>query len=891
MTSYLDLLTTQGLPAIEHGAWATAGHSRRDYGWKIHLSSIQLEAPSLIGRIGPLLRDRGIALKLILNAELLGELNAGSFGTTQVGKFATLYPRSDAEALSLATEIVALTTGFSGPRIATDRPLGGIVYTRFGPFNPRYERDRLGHRRATSPLPGAEYSIPYRPPEDVADPFAHWAAPAEPTSASRTIGPGFLPTDVLSMHAKGAVSLALDLRPSEEPVLAVLKEGRRYCMSDAQGRHMWDRLRHQQELGAALADRVRTPRPRDLFEHGDSLFLALDHIEGRDLAERVARPFSELDAAERSAIVADLIALVETLGALHATGVVHRDLSPSNIRIDGAGHAWLLDLEMAHLAGEHARLFAQGTAGFISPEQQAGGAAAFADDLYALGCLIVFLLTGFDARRIALDDDSGLQHKLAALSGGSHPLIDLCVGLLRKDPVKRLPLAQVASSLARIHARQQAPAPAQIDSNGLSAELLYQSSLWLTRGGLRDRATGLPLSPELSVHNGLSSIPGTRTYKLYRSTSRGVAGVLYAVARLARVGAANPDAADFASRASDWLLNHHPSDDDQLPGLHFGEAGVALALLEAVRSGLIDHGRWLRPYLLQCFAGDIDWPDLSHGAAGQGLAALQAEHLAGVPELGQFAQRCAHHLIETQAEDGGWRWPKGVTEMEGTAYTGFAHGTAGIVYFLALHARRNQSHESAMAARRGGEWLAAQRRPSDDTRFEWWPHQKDGEEAMHWWCHGGPGIAISMLALFELTGEEHWAAFARSALRAHPLHVRHIDLGQCHGLAGLGEIQLQAWRVLGEPEWLDRARAIGATLTALRRTRDGMTCWAAEDVHPATADLMIGSGGVIHFLARLYSDDRGRLGMPLSIDPDLAMRGATQTLLNPEIPSGRVPCP
>jgi hypothetical protein len=79
--------------------------------------------------------------------------------------------------------------------------------------------------------------------------------------------------------------------------------------------------------------------------------------------------------------------------------------------------------------------------------------------------------------------------------------------------------------------------------------------------------------------------------------------------------------------------------------------------------------------------------------------------------------------------------------------------------------------------------------------------------------------------------------------------------------------------VLGEDPWLDRAKEIGETLIGLRRTQGGMTSWTVENPYHATADLMIGSGGIAHVLARLYADDRNQLGMPLSVDPGIGFVG------------------
>lgn len=862
MTSYLDMLRTLAFPVVERGVWALVGAPNRVYGWKLHLSSIEAQAGALIARVGPLLRERAVPFKIAWNDEMLGELNLGTFGASQVGKFATIYPRSNEEAVSLAGEMVALTKGFSGPRIITDRPLGNNVYTCFGRFDPRCLRDPLGPE-------GLDHGVPTPAPETVIDPFADWQEAGDPQPGSRRlVGPGFMLTQALSVRVKGSVFLAIDLRSPDHLDVAVLKEGRRMSMTDDKGRHMWHRLRHQHELGVALADRVRTPRPRALFEQRDSLFLALDHVDGRDLGERPRRPFGALDQTARQTLVADLAAIAETLSALHGAGVVHRDLSPHNVRIDPQGKAWLIDLELAHLVGERAGLFMPGTAGWMSPEQARGEAASFADDLYAFGCLVAFLLTGLETRQMSLDDQ-GLVERLTVLSGGAHALVDLCVGLLRADSARRTPLAEVRSALAVMAAGRVAPALAAAASGRISSDLLLSAAAWLTRGGPRDGMTGLPLSSESQALNHDATLSPQPAYKLLRGASRGVAGALYAVARLARIGVRTSDAAVYANRAAEWLLNYNPAADDRLPGLHAGEAGVALALLEAIRSGLIDHGRWLRPHLARTFDRVIDWPDLASGAAGQGLAALQAAHLAGMPELGLFADRCAGYLVAAQRADGGWRSPASRGALDNVGCTGFAHGTAGIAYFLIVHASLRGSGASRAAALRAGGWLLDQARPSGEAPYHWWPTQADGEEGWHWWCDGGPGIAIALLALYEMTGDPLWAGVSRSALRVHPVDVRHSDFGQRYGLAGLGEVQLEAWRVLGEVEWLERARAIGSTLAALPQVRDGIASWMVENAHAATADLLVGSGGVAHFLARLHAGERCRLGMPLSIDSDL----------------------
>jgi lantibiotic modifying enzyme len=306
-----------------------------------------------------------------------------------------------------------------------------------------------------------------------------------------------------------------------------------------------------------------------------------------------------------------------------------------------------------------------------------------------------------------------------------------------------------------------------------------------------------------------------------------------------------------------------------LQGLHFGEAGVAVAIAEAVAAGLIDGGIWLDEYLKEALAGPVDWPDVTHGAAGQGIAVLACADLLKSPKLSQLAHRCAQYLLTSQDADGGWTLPEGVEEMTGVRYTGFAHGTAGIVYFLCEYAALFEHSGAVNAARLGAEWLVHQGQPARSGMALYWPTQVGGDEVWRWWCHGAPGIALSFLKLFELTADERYANIAQRALYSHPIDVRYSNLSQCHGLSGLGEIYLEASRVLGERRWLDRAERIGNVLLQLGRQASGGVTWLVEDPFSPTADLMVGCGGVAHFLLRLAGGRKvSHLGPPLLLSPN-----------------------
>lgn len=87
--------------------------------------------------------------------------------------------------------------------------------------------------------------------------------------------------------------------------------------------------------------------------------------------------------------------LLEALAHVHQQGIVHRDVKPDNLVVDGTGEARLVDFDLSGPSNER---FSQkvrlGTIGYIAPEQIRGQAPSPASDLYSAGVLLFWLLAG-----------------------------------------------------------------------------------------------------------------------------------------------------------------------------------------------------------------------------------------------------------------------------------------------------------------------------------------------------------------------------------------------------------------------------------------------------------------------------------------------------------------
>jgi len=152
-----------------------------------------------------------------------------------------------------------------------------------------------------------------------------------------------------------------------------------------------DRFLRESRLAARLDHPAVVP-VFDAREEEGELIVAMRLIEGGDLKKRIdaTGPLPPAEAVELLGQIAS------ALDAAHAAGIVHRDVKPHNILLEG-NRAYLTDFGLAKALGDSGVLSGTsvvGTAEYMSPEQWRGEMVGPAADIYSLGCVLYEALTG-----------------------------------------------------------------------------------------------------------------------------------------------------------------------------------------------------------------------------------------------------------------------------------------------------------------------------------------------------------------------------------------------------------------------------------------------------------------------------------------------------------------
>jgi beta-lactam-binding protein with PASTA domain/predicted Ser/Thr protein kinase len=244
--------------------------------------------------------------------------------------------------------------------------------------------------------------------------------------------------------------------------------GRRVAIKILNDKHANDesfveRFRREAKHAAGLSH----PNIVSIYDRGEAegtYYIAMEYLEGRSLKELI----SSRGPAPVATAIEYIRQILSALRVSHRTGVIHRDIKPHNVLVDGEGRLKVTDFGIAR-AGPSQMTEAGsivGTAQYLSPEQAQGAPVSESSDLYSVGIVLYELLTG----DVPFSGESPVEVAMKHLSKVPPPPshvqpeiprdLDLVVmRALAKDPGERYQSAdEMDADLARI-ARGMAVSP------------------------------------------------------------------------------------------------------------------------------------------------------------------------------------------------------------------------------------------------------------------------------------------------------------------------------------------------------------------------------------------------------------------------------------------------
>ena len=307
------------------------------------------------------------------------------------------------------------------------------------------------------------------------------------------MGATFADHQILAVAGRGAMGMVFKARHLKLERDVALKVIAPELSEDSEFR-----IRFQREFEAEVS--IRHPNVVRVYGAGAKdgrLYVTMQYVEGSDLAAVLPAGASSSRRSPRALIAQ----VADALDAAHARGIVHRDVKPANVLIEGEGETTALHPHRLRADEERQRVNAPltkagsflGTCDYAAPEQLLGERIDARVDVYALGCMLYQAVDGqvpVPAPGVGGDDARPHGRAAAGARAGTPPgrrarSTTWSLTAMAKDPDERYPTAGALGRAAlRRHAlittapygRDREPVPAVDGDDAYSSAVSSSAS-------------------------------------------------------------------------------------------------------------------------------------------------------------------------------------------------------------------------------------------------------------------------------------------------------------------------------------------------------------------------------------------------------------------------------
>jgi hypothetical protein len=369
-----------------------------DQGWKLHISATILSASTVLETVAPFLENQGALFKAPVSLRELKKINSGIYyNYSQIGKFITVYPKTNEQAVFFAEQLHQLTEQFQAPAVPFDFRLKqeSCIYYRYGAFktfeliNEDGSKVLAMHDQNGKRIPDLRFTETPQS-EWVSNPFV--TVSEEPETRDTPLAKDYRVFCALSQRGKGGVYQAVDFS-RVSPRFCLVKEGRKNGEVDWDGRDGFWRIRYEKCVLEILQNAgVNVPEVYSSFETAKNFYLVTEFIQGETLHIFLQKRKRRLSISQA---IKYAIQLSNLMAQIHSAGWLWRDCKPDNLIVTENGDLRPIDFEGACPINQPDYVPCSTLAvAFFEESKNSLSECGINSDLFALGAIIYLLFEG-----------------------------------------------------------------------------------------------------------------------------------------------------------------------------------------------------------------------------------------------------------------------------------------------------------------------------------------------------------------------------------------------------------------------------------------------------------------------------------------------------------------
>lgn len=817
------------------------GKSLPDQGWKIHISANLSNAEEILNIVLSYIITHRMTFKHAGSISDLAFLNSGKGGITQVGKFITIYCLNDAHfKTSLRGLSRQFTKFFKVPFIITDkRPYPHLpLFYRYGAFRKKEVQNTMGIFESVitdsygKPVPDKRANT-FSLPSGVPDPFKN-KGQCNTELNNKLLLNKYVTFKKLSDTYKTETYFGIDLSRKNSCIIKIAKAD----IEIERDVYPHDLLINEIKILKFLNHQY-FPQVIDDFEYSNRKVMVTSLIDGINLFDFISLNAVQGIFLSRRQLKKLFLSLLNNIQVLEEKGITHNDLKPGNIIVDRHLNTSIIDFETSSFKsnspGSNPNLKSRGYYNRRSKPSN--------PDYYALGMILYFIQTGYnisDAPR----EDNIMERPLHYLTGKSSIGLEKCISKLCNNNYNTI--ATVIRDFNQAINAKITPfriKRSEINAIADSYHAIPQNIVeWLFKHSLyNNQVTYWNSTHRYNSGEGRTDI------------NIGSSGILLFLAYFFITTKQSPGKNlhlyENAVQYINTTKNQH-----QITGLFVGEAGKALATITA----LFAIGKF-NVNVIQEKLKYIKYNlplnnDFYNGKAGAGFLFAILYAVTQDRRHIETAMKIAKEVIKNRSLDKtGIFWEDNQTQKH---FIGFAHGIAGIGYFLITLYRLSRDKQLLKTIYHIADTLLKNAVTySKRSKLINWPAEPGTDITNNHWCNGTSGIGIFFLELYKITRDNFFLDILHKCAYTVIKASAYMNPTMCHGLSGNINFLISYYQLTKDVRLKAEIFRLAEVLKMSGIVSDDHFLFPSESPYIITPDLWVGFTGTAYVFQRLTNID------------------------------------